>query len=55
MQNGQTGRVQASSSGAKHGGAACGPCSEAQKAANVKNITGIQVKAGGKGRIYPKK
>lgn len=52
--NGQTGRVQASSSGAKHGGAACGPCSIAQVEAGVVNVTGVQVKVGGNGRRFPK-
>lgn len=52
--NGQTGRAQASSSGAKHGGAACGPCSIAQVEAGVVNVTGVQVKVGGNGRRFPK-
>ena len=52
--NNQTGRVQASSSGAKHGGAACGPCSIAQVEAGVVNVTGVQVKVGGNGRRFPK-
>lgn len=47
---GQSGRVQASSSGANHGGAACGPCSEVQANAGVINVTGVQRGAGGEGR-----
>ncbi len=53
--DGQIGRVQASSSGAKHGGAACGPCSIAQADAGAINVTGVQEIVGGKGRIFPKK
>ena len=52
---GQSGRVQASSSGAGHGGAACAPCSQAQVEAGVINVTGIQETAGGKGRNFEKK
>ena len=48
----QTGRVSASSSGAGHGGAACGPCNEALNAAGVYNITGVQEDAGGTGRNF---
>ncbi|SDP74376.1 RHS repeat domain-containing protein [Selenomonas ruminantium] len=51
---GQLERVQASSSGAKHGGAACKECAEAQMKNGVRNATGIQEKFGGEGRRFPK-
>ena len=54
--DGQTDRVQASSSGAGHGGAACAECTQAQQDAGVRNATGVQQKAGGLGRTngqYP--
>ena len=46
--------MQASSSGAKHGGAACGPCAKEQKKHGVYNVTGVQEKYGGHGRNFPK-
>ncbi len=51
---GQLERMQASSSGAKHGGAACGPCAKEQKKHGVYNVTGVQEKYGGHGRNFPK-
>jgi RHS repeat-associated protein len=50
---GHTDVQQASSSGAKHGGAACGPCDQKQRDAGVTNVTGVQEKAGGTGRNTP--
>ena len=49
---GQTDRVQASSSRADHGGAACGHCHDAQQQAGVRNATGSQP-PNGTGRTTP--
>jgi RHS repeat-associated protein len=49
---GHTDRQQASSSGAKHGGAACPPCHQAQQDAGVENVTGSQP-PNGTGRHIP--
>jgi hypothetical protein len=43
---GHAGRQQASSSGAGHGGAACGHCATAQRAAGVENVTGTKKDGG---------
>lgn len=51
---GQLERVQASSSSAKHGGAACKECAEAQMKNGVRNAMGVQEKFGGEGRLFPK-
>jgi uncharacterized Zn-binding protein involved in type VI secretion len=47
---GQTDLSQASSSGAKHGGAACPQCWDAQQGAGVNNVTGAQP-PNGTGRV----